>query len=250
MFQPLHLAVLLSACILVPLVCNRFKDMNLETVNWFIKCCAVVALFFDPVYWIWEVHQFGRVDFSTTLPLYICSLFWILLPIVAFGKPGFIKQTATACICTFCMVGGVLGFVFNIYLNQYPFFTFVPLRSLLYHFLMILVSSVMWSSGFYQVQKGDWFRSAIPVAILIAPCVLLNRIFGWDYCYTAGGIGTPLEHISAAMPKVAFLILLYGGLFLFIRFIFYGRIRTFFMREKANTACLPEQYLDKCIDNT
>lgn len=249
MFQPLHLAVLLITCILVLLVCNRFKGMNRETVNWFIKCCAVVALFFDPVYWIWEIHQFGGVDFSTTLPLYICSLFWILLPISAFGRPGFIKQTATACICTFCMVGGVMGLVFNTYLNQYPFFTFVPLRSLLYHILMILVSTVMWVSGFYQVQKGDWFRSAIPVAILIAPCVLLNRLFGWDYCYTAGGIGTPLEHMSAAMPRFAFLILLYGGLLLFVRFAFYWRFKPFFISKTANTICLAEQYVDKCMDN-
>lgn len=248
MFQPIHVMVLLSTCVLIPLVCKGFKRTNRETVNQFMRCCAVVALFFDPVYWIWEIHQFGRVDFSTTLPLYICSLFWILLPIAAFGKSGFVKQTATACICTFCMVGGVLGLVFNTYLNQYPLLSFVPLRSLLYHILMILVSSVMWTSGFYQVQKGDWFRSAIPVVILLVPCIVLNNLFGWDYCYTAGGIGTPLERISSVMPKFAFLILIYGGLFLFIRFIFYWRVRPFFMSEKVNTAYLAEQNLDKCID--
>ena len=71
------------------------------------------------------------------------------------------------------------------------------------------------------------------MAVLVSVCLLLNRIFGWDYCYTAGGIGTPLARVSARMPTLLFLLVLYGGLLLIVQFLFYrrfSRISLFFTR--------------------
>ena len=52
-------------------------------------------------------------------------------------------------------------------------------------------------------------------------CLVLNHFFGWDYCYTAGGVGTPLERLSAVLPRGLFLLVLYGGLLLLIQVLFY-----------------------------
>ena len=65
-----------------------------------------------------------------------------------------------------------------------------------------------------------------PVAVLVGVSLVLNRLFGWDYCYTAGGIGTPLEAMSRIMPRWAFLFVLYGGLWLVIQALFYRRFYT------------------------
>lgn len=67
-----------------------------------------------------------------------------------FARREWIRQTASATVCTVGMLGGVFGLVFNIYVGQYPFFSFVPLRSLLYHAMMILVTAAMWASGYYR----------------------------------------------------------------------------------------------------
>lgn len=50
------------------------------------------------------------------------------------------------------------------------------------------------------------------MALLVGVSLVLNSLFGWDYCYTAGGIGTPLERLSAVLPRGIFLLLFYGGM--------------------------------------
>lgn len=223
MFQLPHLLVLLVTAALVVAVCVGVKHLSPGAVVLGLKCCAILMLFFDPVYWLWELRKFGVIDPATTLPLYLCSLFWLLLPPAVFSRREIIRQTATAAVCTIVLMCGVFGLVFNVYLNRYPFLSFVPIRSLLYHMMMILVPAAMWSSGYYQPQKRDRVLCFIPVAALVTVCLVLNRMFGWDYCYTAGGIGTPLAGLSARIPIALFLLLLYGGLLLAIQLIFYRR---------------------------
>lgn len=223
MFQLPHLIVLAVTAALIPVVWRRASRLDQAAAARYVKVCALLAVLFDPVYWVWEIRSFGSIDPATTLPLYLCSLFWLLLPLAAFAREGIVRQTAAASLCTIVMLCGVLGLVFNVYLNHYPFFSFVPLRSLLYHMLMILVPTGMWASGYYRPQPRDRFLFFIPVLLLVAVSLPLNRLYGWDYCYTAGGIGTPLALLSARMPKIFFLLLLYGSLLLIIQFLFYRR---------------------------
>ena len=223
MFRLPHLLVLAATAALVPVVCRGARRLDQAAAARWLKGCALLALLFDPVYWIWEIRSFGAIDPATTLPLYLCSLFWLLLPLAAFSRPGLLRQTAMAALCTVVLLCGVFGLVFNVYLSRYPFLSFVPLRSLLYHMLMILVPAGMWASGCYRPQPRDRFLCFLPVMVLVAVSLLLNRLYGWDYCYTAGGLGTPLALLSARVPKLIFLLLLYGGLLLIIQGIFYRR---------------------------
>ena len=223
MFKLPHLLVILVTAALVPLTCTAARRAEPGTVIRCLKVCAVAALFFDPVYWVWEARTTGGIDFSTTLPLYLCSLFWLLLPAALFARRERVRQTACATVCTMGMLGGVFGLVFNVYVGQYSFFSFVPVRGLMYHVMMILVTAAMWASGYYRPQPADRYRCFLPVAGLVGVSLVLNRLFGWDYCYTAGGVGTPLERLSAAVPRSLFLLLLYGGLLALIQLIFYRR---------------------------
>lgn len=221
MFGPAHILVILATAVLLPPTCAAARRAAPETVVRCLKGCAVAALFFDPAYWVWEVRTSGSIDFATALPLYLCSLFWLLLPMALFARREWIRQTASATVCTVGMLGGVFGLVFNIYVGQYPFFSFVPLRSLLYHAMMILVTAAMWASGYYRPRPADRYRCFLPVAMLVGVSLVLNSLFGWDYCYTAGGIGTPLERLSAVVPRGIFLLLFYGGLLGLIQLVFY-----------------------------
>ncbi|MGL5439001.1 MAG: hypothetical protein ACRDA4_01255 [Filifactoraceae bacterium] len=234
MFKLPHLIVLIFTFILTFSLYISFRNKNDKDTERLIKILAILSLFFDPIYWIWEIYKFGKFDFSTTLPLYICSMFWILAPISAFRKDGFCKQTATAYICTISTIGGVFGLIFNIHLNNHPFFSFIPIRSLIYHVIMLAVSSIMWSSGFYKVKKWDWFRIFIPVILMLIPSLILNYIFGWDYLFTAGGIGTPLEILSKCLPKPLYLLSLYGSLYFIIRFTIYRKFKPLFLQANDN----------------
>ena len=237
MFQTMHILILAAAGCGVMATCSVVKTKEKNAVERWLKICAVAVLLFDPVYWMWEMRHFGRIAAATTLPLYLCSLFGYLLPVALFAKQEGLRQMASATVCTIGMLGGVFGLVFNIYLNHYPFFSFVPLRSLLYHVIMVLVSAAMWASGYYTPQRKDRYLCFVPVLVLLGISLLLNRLYGWDYCYTAGGIGTPLERLSAVLPKGLFLLTLYGGLLLLIQVVFYRRFLSFpFSRPKAENS--------------
>lgn len=221
MFKPLHIGFMVFTAAAVFYISLKLKNSPTDYIEKFLKISALIMLLFDPIYWAWEYINFGKLELSTTLPLYICSLFWILLPFAAFSKNELVKRIAMSNICTVGAIGGILGIFFNVYLDRYPFFSFVPIRSLLYHFMMILVVSVLWSSKYYTPQIKDTFLCFVPVLTLLVPCIAANAMFGWDYCYTNGGKGTPLEILSKSMPKGAFLFLLYATMFVVINIVFY-----------------------------
>lgn len=226
MFRLPHLLVLFATGVLVWGLVLAAHRAGRERVQGWLKVCAVFALLFDPVYWMWEMRQFGQIHPETTLPFYLCSLFWMMLPLAVFSRQEKLRQIAAANVCTMGVMGGVLGLVFNVYLNHYPFFHFVPVRSLIYHILMIAAAALLWAGGVYRPRPSDRVLCFAPVAVLVGVSLVLNRLFGWDYCYTAGGIGTPLEAMSRIMPRWAFLFVLYGGLWLVIQALFYRRFYT------------------------
>ena len=102
MLKTPHLILLFTLAITIYILC---KTHYIEKLTKYYKVLSILTMLFDPIYWIWEYKTFGRLDFATTLPIYICSLFWILFPIVAFSKNKFIKRSTTACLCTICLVG-------------------------------------------------------------------------------------------------------------------------------------------------
>lgn len=147
-----HLCFLFLTLIFVIYVNEYVKSKNYDFIIKFLRIITLITLTLDPIYWLWEYNKLGRFNFATTLPLYICSLFWILMPFSTFRRKDFVQEVCTACICTVCMIGGVMGLILNTHINVHGFFSFVALRSLFYHVLMIVAASVMWTSGFLQTQ--------------------------------------------------------------------------------------------------
>lgn len=224
MFSLLHICSMVLSAILMWGFTKYVLLGGLERAEKWLKFIAVLALLLDPIYWVWEYHTYGRFDFASTLPLFLCSLFWMMLPIGMFLRPGFLKQMALANVATIGLVTGILGFVFNTHLNHFGFFTFIPMRSLFYHFLMMFGAVLLWTSGYYKPRAGDQWRGFLPVLGLLIPGYILNRLYGYDYGYMNGGLGTPIEILSRVMPKALFLLVLYGGLFLVLWGMFYRRL--------------------------
>lgn len=221
MFQPLHLLFMALSAVAITVFCIFIKRKTRATQTQLLRAASVLMACFDPIYWVWEYQSSGVLDPSTSLPFYLCSLFWLMLPFAAFCKEGWMRRAALANICTIGLFGGVFGMVFNVYLNRYPFFSFVPLRSLLYHFMMILIAAALWTSGYYTPRLLDTLLCFVPVTLLLVPCIIGNRLYGWDYGYINGGVGTPLEILSRHMPKGVFVMFFYGALFVLINLAFY-----------------------------
>lgn len=232
MFSPLHLLSMLVVAVLVPMLCRFAIRGGPARVERWLRVLAVVIVFFDPAYWIWEWSTFGKFDPAYTLPLYLCSLFWILLPVGVFSKPGFVKQMALANVATTGLLSGLMGYILNYHIDVYPIFSFVGVRTLLYHALMIFGAVLLWTSGYYKPKAGDQWRGFIPILVLLVPALILNARYGYDYAYTAGGLGTPITILSSVMPKPLFLLTFYTLLFLLIWILFYRKTPLFSRTDK------------------
>lgn len=206
----------------VPLLVYKLKRLEPYRLEKIFRQLALLALCFDPLYWYWEWQAYGSLDLSTTLPLYLCSLFWIMMPFAAYAKPSRIKQMAMANLSTIGLLGGFLGMIFNVHLSRHAFFSFVPMRSLIYHYLMILVGVMLWTTALYERKPKDGLLALVPVGVLLVPCIALSHLFGWDYAFAAGGIGTPLEAISSGMSRAFFWLFLYGSIALVSNLFYLG----------------------------
>lgn len=223
-FSTPHIAAMLLIVVLVFTCCKWAKSWSQQAINRFFRFVAIIILFFDPTYWTWEWITYGTIDTALSLPLYICSLFWILLPIAVYSREGICKRASISCLSTVCILGGIMGIVFNPHVGKYPFFSFVPLYSFTYHFMILLVGSLLWTTRYYKPKHIDRYLCMAPVIILVLINIPLNRRFGWDYCFTGGGIGTPFEILSSRVPLGIFLIILYGGMALLVGFGFYSLV--------------------------
>lgn len=178
----------------------------------FLKFSATVALLLDPIFWIWKYLKFHALDPSGDFPLYICSLFWMILPIVAFSKKkDLLYRSALTCLITICLFGGIFGMVFNPHLDN--FFGFRAQLSLFYHTLMLTVIILIWITDYYKAEPNDRFVFILPVIPLLAVDFIINQKYDYDYGYLNGGAGTVLEIISNKTGVLTFVLLFYGLMF-------------------------------------
>ncbi len=180
-----------------------------------LKVLAIITVFLDPIYYVWQYVNYGFVDASVSLPLYACSLFIFLLPIVAFSKKkSSLYRASLSCMSTVVYYGAILGIVLNYHLNEEPFFHFIVQHSLFYHFMMFLSISLIWSTGYYKVQKKDRWLFYLPLLIQMVPAYIVDKIYGYDYLYFNGGKESAMGFFSESMGIPLFLIVLYGGIFI------------------------------------
>lgn len=224
MFSSYHIGFMGLTCFMAILGSKVTSTWSLDKVHKLLIVTMLIMFCFDPMYWFWEVKTYGEMNLATSLPLYICSLYLFMLPVgLLLPKGNVFKQMALANLATVGLLGGIFGMVFNTYVGIYDFFSFVPLRSLIYHLLMIVTSTILWTTGYYKPTSKDRILSLLPLYGLLLVCIKLNGKFGWDYCYTSGGIGTPFAAISGRMPMPMFLLLLYGAGSVILNVIFYRK---------------------------
>ncbi len=187
------------------------KKINFEA---YLKYTALVSLCLDPIYWVWEYNTYGYFSFDTTLPLYICSLFWMVYPIVAFSKKReVLYRSALSSLLTIVYFGAILGLVFNTHIGNYDFWHFRVQMSLFYHALMMISITLIWSTGYYRFEGRDRYLFPIPLLLLMIPSSIVDYLYGYDYCYFNGAKGTTLQIFSDFLGVPLFILGFYIVLF-------------------------------------
>lgn len=129
----------------------------------------------------------------TTLPLFLCSIQLITIPLAAFSK-GRLREAALDFICIFGIIGAVMGTYFagNDY-GVYPVLSFDNVVSGLTHSISGFASLYIMISGMASLKKRN-----IPVTlcILFSFCIaayIANITIDYNYMFLMRGDGTPYD---------------------------------------------------------
>ena len=129
----------------------------------------------------------------TELPLFLCSIQLITIPLAAFAK-GRVKDAALDFVCIFGILGAVFGTYFagNNY-GTYPVLSFDNVVSGITHSISGFASLYILISGMTRMEKKN-----IPITftILLCFCVaayIANNLLDYNYMFLMRGDGTPYD---------------------------------------------------------
>ena len=131
--------------------------------------------------------------FLENLPLFLCSIQLITIPLAAFSK-GRVREAAIDFVAIFGLLGGLAGTwgAANIY-NVHPAFSFDPIVSAITHGIAGFASLYIMISGMTSMKKKN-----IPITYIILVCFCVsayvaNKLIGYNYMFLMNAEGTPYQ---------------------------------------------------------
>ena len=128
----------------------------------------------------------GDLDF----PLWTCSMFLYLMPIVLFVKNEKIKRACTGFICTISLFAGIVNFAVP---ASDSLFSFYGMHKFVYHAILMLTPAIMLGTGYFKPKFKDITGIMITFIILAIPVYVFNVVFQQDYMYTYDGSWLPFD---------------------------------------------------------
>ena len=157
------------------------------------------------------------------LPLFLCSIQLITIPLAAFAK-GRLKESALDFVCIFGILGAVLG-TYGAAQNYgcYPVLSFDNVVSGITHTISGFASLYIMISGVASMKRKN---IGITFAILAFFCIAAytaNILLDYNYMFLMAGDGTPYDiAYNLVNGHKVFYPMIVVGLFLVYICIFYG----------------------------
>ena len=195
----LLMMVLLLIAYFVPLVLLRNK-MSQNAKIWVLRGTILFLLLIEFIKFIILLREYGNIPMGE-FPMHLCNMPLYLFPFVAFGKSKFAEYLKPASF-VIGMLAGVIAIVYpsNILGGDYPWFSYeeylFPLRSFVFHTVMIMFSGNMLLSGVYQFKHKDLARAIIVMFTLAGVAMTFNAFIpGADYFMLGMGYGNPFSFL-------------------------------------------------------
>lgn len=157
------------------------------------------------------------------LPLFLCSIQLITIPLAAFAK-GRLKESALDFVCIFGILGAVLGtYGAGQNYNAYPVLSFDNVVSGITHTISGFASLYIMISGMASMKRKNII---ITFGILTFFCVaayVANVTLDYNYMFLMAGDGTPYDiFYNLVNGHKVFYPMIVVGLFLVYICVFYG----------------------------
>ena len=203
---------------------RKFRDKSYEEKNKVLIWTAIILDSIEIIRIIISCIRSGEPDrVLYELPLFLCSIQLIAIPVAAFSK-GRLKEASLDFVFIFGMLGAVLG-TYGAGQNYaaYPVLSFDNVFSALTHTIAGFATIYIGISGMKSMKPRN-----IPItyAILLAFCVLAaigNTIVPYNYMFLVSGDGTPYDilynHVGGNPVLYPMMVIL---LFLIYIAAFYG----------------------------
>lgn len=139
----------------------------------------------DPLFW------------TTLLPLFLCSIQLITIPLAAFSK-GRVREAALDFVFIFGILGAVLGtYGAGQNYNAYPVLSFDNVVSGLTHSISGFCSLYIAISGLVSMKKKNIYISFAILGFFCVAAYLANILVpgGYNYMFLMAGDGTPYDII-------------------------------------------------------
>ena len=174
---------------------KRNKNRDEKTKNKVLIWSAILIDSFEILKLIISVIKHNG-DFSILLidlPLFLCSIQLITIPLAAFCK-GRIRESSLDFVMIFGILGGVLGTVGAAQnYNAYPVLAWDNVVSGITHSISGFASLYITICGMASMKKSDL---PLTLGILSGFCVaayVVNRVIDYNYMFLMRGDGTPYD---------------------------------------------------------
>jgi len=183
------------------------------------------------------VRASAPMDWLYNLPLFLCSIQLITIPLAAFTR-GRIKEAAMDFVCIFGLLGAVLGtYGAGQNYNAYPVLSFTNVVSGITHSISGFTSLYIMISGMVSMRRRNMWITFSILGGFCAAAMVANKLLDYNYMFLVRGDGTPYDifynlvggHPILYPTVVILLFLLYITLFYLV----------YFLIQKRKAASLP-----------
>lgn len=180
--------------VLAVLLGIRYKDKPFAQKNRVLQAAAIVLDGAEIIRIIIVCIRSGDIgDVLYNLPLFLCSIQLISVPLAAFSK-GRIKEAALDFVCIFGMLGAILGtYLAGNNYSVYPVLSFDNVASAITHTVAGFAALYLMICGMASMKKQNIW---IAVVIFLSFCVaayIANLFTGGNYMFLKAGDGTPYD---------------------------------------------------------
>ena len=171
---------------------TRNKQRDNRTKN---KVMIWAALLIDG-FEIWKIILACSENpqaWQTNLPLFLCSIQLIAIPMAAFTT-GRIKQASLDFVCIFGILGAVLGtYGAGQNYNAYPVLSFTNVVSGITHSISGFASLYIMICGLGKLQRKNMWITFSILGVFCTAAFTANYLLDYNYMFLRRGDGTPYD---------------------------------------------------------